>query len=51
MIVGLLLGIVRILNMLVVIRWNRDEKYYRQASWRGTLEQDGGALMNFVHIT
>jgi len=28
------------------IRWNRDEGYYRQASWRGTWEQDGGALMN-----
>jgi predicted dehydrogenase len=28
------------------IRWNRNESYYKQASWRGTWEQDGGALMN-----
>lgn len=28
------------------IRWNRGESYYKQASWRGTWEQDGGALMN-----
>jgi len=28
------------------IRWNRDKGYYSQAPWRGTWEQDGGALMN-----
>lgn len=28
------------------IRWCRDENYYAQAEWRGTWEQDGGALMN-----
>lgn len=28
------------------IRWCRDENYYAQAKWRGTWEQDGGALMN-----
>ncbi|MEG0586223.1 MAG: Gfo/Idh/MocA family oxidoreductase [Christensenellaceae bacterium] len=28
------------------IRWNRAEEYYKQAPWRGTWEQDGGALMN-----
>jgi len=28
------------------VRWNRGEDYYRQASWRGTRDQDGGALMN-----
>lgn len=28
------------------IRWNRAEDYYAQAPWRGTWEQDGGALMN-----
>ena len=28
------------------IRWCRDENYYKQASWRGTWAQDGGALMN-----
>ncbi len=28
------------------IRWCRDFEYYSRASWRGTWEQDGGALMN-----
>ena len=28
------------------IRWCRDREYYDRASWRGTWEQDGGALMN-----
>jgi len=28
------------------IRWNRGKEYYEQAPWRGTWEQDGGALMN-----
>lgn len=28
------------------IRWARDYEYYARASWRGTWEQDGGALMN-----
>lgn len=28
------------------IRWNRGKNYYDQAPWRGTWEQDGGALMN-----
>lgn len=28
------------------IRWNRGKQYYEQAPWRGTWEQDGGALMN-----
>ena len=28
------------------IRWCRDYEYYHRASWRGTWEQDGGALMN-----
>ena len=28
------------------IRWHRDHEYYDRASWRGTWEQDGGALMN-----
>lgn len=28
------------------VRWNRNLDYYTQASWRGTWEQDGGALMN-----
>lgn len=28
------------------VRWNRGQEYYTQAPWRGTWEQDGGALMN-----
>lgn len=28
------------------IRWNRGYEYYERADWRGTWEQDGGALMN-----
>jgi len=28
------------------IRWNREYAYYSRAKWRGTWEQDGGALMN-----
>lgn len=28
------------------VRWNRGRAYYEQAPWRGTWEQDGGALMN-----
>lgn len=28
------------------VRWNRSQNYYTQALWRGTWEQDGGALMN-----
>lgn len=28
------------------VRWCRDREYYDRARWRGTWEQDGGALMN-----
>ncbi len=28
------------------VRWNRNQNYYDQASWRGTWKNDGGALMN-----
>ncbi len=28
------------------IRWCRDHEYFDRAKWRGTWEQDGGALMN-----
>lgn len=28
------------------VRWNREWEYYSRAKWRGTWEQDGGALMN-----
>lgn len=30
----------------VHVRWNRNQDYYMQAPWRGTWEEDGGALMN-----
>lgn len=30
----------------VHVRWNRNENYYNQASWRGKWSSDGGALMN-----
>lgn len=34
------------------IRWNRGWEYYSRAQWRGTWEQDGGALMNqCIHNT
>ena len=36
----------KLLHGTAHIRWNRDNNYYKQASWRGTWEQDGGALMN-----
>lgn len=28
------------------VRWNRNQSYYEQASWRGTWAEDGGCLMN-----
>lgn len=36
----------RLLHGTAHIRWNRNKDYYDQAKWRGTWEQDGGALMN-----
>ncbi|WP_026478008.1 Gfo/Idh/MocA family protein [Alkaliphilus transvaalensis] len=36
----------RLLYGTAHIRWNRGKDYYTQAPWRGTWEQDGGALMN-----
>lgn len=36
----------RLLHGAAHIRWNRGKDYYIQAPWRGTWEQDGGALMN-----
>jgi predicted dehydrogenase len=33
------------------IRWNRNNEYYRQASWRGTADMDGGTLLNqCIHV-
>lgn len=36
----------RMLHGAAHIRWNRGPSYYKQAPWRGTWAQDGGALMN-----
>lgn len=36
----------KLLHGTAHVRWNRGEQYYKQAPWRGTWEQDGGALMN-----
>lgn len=36
----------RLLYGTAHIRWARDYEYYHRALWRGTWEQDGGALMN-----
>lgn len=36
----------RLLHGSARIFWNRNREYYEQAPWRGTWEQDGGALMN-----
>jgi UDP-N-acetyl-2-amino-2-deoxyglucuronate dehydrogenase len=30
----------------VNVFWHRDQNYYDQAPWRGTIKYDGGALMN-----
>lgn len=36
----------RVLYGTAQVRWSRGADYYNQAKWRGTWEQDGGALMN-----
>jgi UDP-N-acetyl-2-amino-2-deoxyglucuronate dehydrogenase len=36
----------RIFLANTTVRWNRPQSYYDAASWRGTWEFDGGALMN-----
>lgn len=36
----------KIINGTARILWNRNDDYYKQASWRGTKELDGGTLMN-----
>lgn len=36
----------RLSHGTIHVRWNRGIQYYKQAHWRGTWEQDGGALMN-----
>ena len=36
----------KIINITARVRWSRYQKYYNQASWRGTWKYDGGALTN-----
>lgn len=36
----------KLFHLTANIRWNRGEDYYKQASWRGKWDSDGGALMN-----
>lgn len=36
----------KIINGTARILWNRNDGYYKQASWRGTKKLDGGTLMN-----
>lgn len=36
----------KIINGTARILWNRNDDYYKQASWRGTKALDGGTLMN-----
>ncbi|MBZ2174081.1 Gfo/Idh/MocA family oxidoreductase [Schnuerera sp. xch1] len=36
----------KIVNGTARILWNRNDDYYKQASWRGTKALDGGTLMN-----
>ena len=36
----------RVFTATARILWNRNEEYYKQASWRGTWAMDGGTIMN-----
>lgn len=36
----------KISHIALTVRWSRNADYYRQGDWRGTWEEDGGALMN-----
>ena len=36
----------KISHALCIVNWNREQRYYDQAPWRGTKEHDGGVLMN-----
>jgi UDP-N-acetyl-2-amino-2-deoxyglucuronate dehydrogenase len=36
----------RLAMVVVNVFWQRPQSYYDQEAWRGTWEQDGGALMN-----
>lgn len=36
----------KLVHGVASVRWNRDDEYYNMDVWHGTLEQDGGILMN-----
>lgn len=36
----------KISHVNATVRWNRNQAYYDQATWRGTKSLDGGVLMN-----
>ena len=36
----------KITHASAVVRWNRSPEYFNSASWRGTIELDGGILFN-----
>jgi predicted dehydrogenase len=36
----------RLLSCSIAVKWWRSDDYYRQDSWRGTWQMDGGALAN-----
>ncbi len=41
----------KVLMVQVNCYWNRDERYYGSSNWKGTLDQDGGALFTqFSHF-
>ena len=40
-----------VLQVHVQCLWNRDERYYKPGSWRGTMKEDGGPLFTqFSHF-
>ena len=40
-----------VLQVHVQCLWNRDDRYYKPGSWRGTMDQDGGPLFTqFSHF-
>ena len=36
----------KITHISAMVRWNRNDAYYREAKWRGSWELDGGVLLN-----
>jgi len=41
----------RLLLAEALVRWRRDEAYYRDRPWRGTIAEDGGVLFNqAIHV-